>query len=140
MRFSETGPQPGAGAAWVEAEREALAAHGLCRLAVTLRETGAVVGYCGLRRDPTHPAARQGALALRLGTPRRGRGYGREAAGAALVHGFLALGLVRVVARLEARNAPAIRAVETVGLRLEGLEIRPGDGRPRQLYALERPL
>jgi RimJ/RimL family protein N-acetyltransferase len=50
------------------------------------------------------------------------RGFGTEAIGLLLAHGFESMNLHRVVLRVLARNKRAIRAYEKCGFRIEGTE------------------
>ena len=50
-----------------------------------------------------------------------GRGYASEAAGAVLAYGFEAAGLHRVFATVDSRNVAALRVVERLGMRREGV-------------------
>lgn len=130
--------RPAAGADWIAAEAEAARRPGACRLAIELRASRQVIGHCGLVPGPARRRPREAELELRLLSRHRGFGRGREAAGALLIHGFLALGLDRIIARLPLGDAAAIRALEAVGLRFERLET-PAGAHPLQLYALNRP-
>jgi len=48
-----------------------------------------------------------------------GRGYATEAANAMLRLGFEELGLHRIVARIDERNAPSVRLARRLGMRQE---------------------
>ncbi len=92
--------------------------HGFGLWAVTSRETGTVMGDCGLflsaQRGP------EIELAYRLAKAHWGRGFATEAARAWLEHGFGDLGLGRIVAVTHDENAAARRVLEKIGMRPEG--------------------
>jgi ribosomal-protein-alanine N-acetyltransferase len=91
--------------------------RGFYNLAVTLPETGKMIGIAGLRqRDPEQP---RGDLGYEIAPPHWGRGYATEAARALLAFGFRDLGLHRIFARCLAENAASARVLERLGMRLE---------------------
>ena len=108
--------------------------HGFSLWAVTERESGTVLGDCGLM----HWAHRGPEIELgyRLGKGYWGRGYATEAAAAWVEHGFGTLGLDRIVAATHPENEASQRVLEKVGLRYERMTDYAG-ARVR-LYALER--
>jgi RimJ/RimL family protein N-acetyltransferase len=86
-------------------------------LVVTLRETGAVIGDVVLfYRSALH---RTGEIGYILHPEHGGRGYATEAARALLGLGFDGLGLHRVIARVDARNAASIAVLRRLGMRQE---------------------
>jgi ribosomal-protein-alanine N-acetyltransferase len=106
------------------------AEHGLSLWAVVERETGEIVGDCGLfLADGVGPDIE---LAYGIRPDRRRRGYATEAAAACLRVAFEELGLPRVVADLEDPDNVASRSVlEKVGF------VRIGEKRGKPLYAAE---
>jgi ribosomal-protein-alanine N-acetyltransferase len=80
---------------------------------------GQLVGTCTLAR--LDPANRRAELGFALGRAFWGRGYMAAALPAVLEFAFGRLGLHRVFADTEPHNAPAIRALERLGFRREGL-------------------
>ncbi len=86
---------------------------------VALRGDDAVIGTAtlfGFQAD--HQRAEIGyAIASRYWR----RGYAREAVGAVLAHGFGALGLHRIEADVDPRNAASLALLDTFGFRREGL-------------------
>lgn len=88
------------------------------QLAISLRETGALIGNCGLRRKPDHEW--EGDIGFELAPLHWGRGHATEAARAMVGFGFGELGLHRISATCLADNLGSRRVLEKVGLRLEG--------------------
>ena len=88
------------------------------QLAVTLRETGELIGNCGIRlaTSETHEAE----IGYEPAPDHWGRGYATEAVAAILRFGFDELRVHRITAWLVAENVASARVVEKNGLRLEG--------------------
>ncbi|WP_043622985.1 GNAT family N-acetyltransferase [Nonomuraea candida] len=86
-------------------------------LAVTLRDTGDLIGNCLLIW--TSREHRQGELGYILHPDHHGHGYAPEASRAMLRLGFAGLGLHRIVGRLDARNTASARVLEKLGMRRE---------------------
>ncbi|HEX2080586.1 MAG TPA: GNAT family protein [Longimicrobium sp.] len=87
------------------------------QLAVTLAETGEVIGNVGVRREaPGEPLADMG---FELSPARWGRGYATEAARAMVELAFGDWGLDRVHAHCIADNTGSARVLEKAGLRRE---------------------
>ena len=104
---------------WIARSRALFRDHGLGRWAVCLKETGDIIGDCGLS-----PTLIDGAAMTDLGYIIRAsdhrRGYAPEAAAAALSYGVRGLGLDNIVCHM-ADDHPASRKVaEKLGLRLNG--------------------
>ncbi|MFD9950033.1 GNAT family N-acetyltransferase [Nonomuraea sp. NPDC059023] len=86
-------------------------------LAITLTETGELVGNCVLIW--TSKQHRQGEIGYVLHPRFHGRGYAAEATRPLLGLGFDYLGLHRIVGRLDARNRASARVLEKLGMRHE---------------------
>jgi RimJ/RimL family protein N-acetyltransferase len=85
--------------------------------AVTLRETGQVVGDVSLFwLSEEH---RQAELGFVMHPAWQGRGFATEAARPFLAFAFETLGAHRVIGRLEARNIGSARVLEKLGMRPE---------------------
>ncbi|HEX4435384.1 MAG TPA: GNAT family N-acetyltransferase [Solirubrobacteraceae bacterium] len=86
--------------------------------AVEVSETGSLAGFVGLnpvsKAMPFAPAVEAG---WRLGREHWGHGIAREAAEAALDHGFGPLGLDEIVAFTTVGNLPSRRLMERLGMR-----------------------
>jgi RimJ/RimL family protein N-acetyltransferase len=85
--------------------------------AVALKETGAVIGSCGIYADEAGDTA---ALGWILHMAAWKHGYGTEFGGALLRYGFEDLGLRRITAYCAAANYGSYRIMERNGMRREG--------------------
>jgi RimJ/RimL family protein N-acetyltransferase len=98
------------------------------QLAVVLRETGRLIGSCGLRQRPQldfgHAEPSEGDIGYEVDADLWGRGYASEAAEAMLRFGFDELGLHRVWSFCLAENQASARVLEKLGMRLEGRLVR----------------
>lgn len=95
----------------------------LC-LAIILRETGQIIGWCGLdHRDPTQPYP---VLFYLLQAAHWGQGLATEAARAVLNYAFGELALTRVDAAAAADNAASVRVLEKIGMRRQGRDEEGG--------------
>lgn len=104
--------------ALVEDIRAGAASGDLLQWGITLGEPDDVIGTCTLADlDRRHRRADIGAA---LAAEHHGRGYAEEAVRAMIDHGFGDLGLHRVTADVDPRNAAALRLVERLGFRKEG--------------------
>lgn len=89
------------------------------QLAITLADTGQLIGNVGVRREgPDHPVA---DLGYELSPRHWGQGYATEAAEAMRDWAFAELGLSRLHAHCIAQNVASSRVLEKVGMRREGL-------------------
>lgn len=87
-------------------------------LGITLRESGALIGRCGLKF--ARPEHREAAIWYLLAPQHWRNGYAGEAVGALLSLAFDALGAHRVWADCDPRNAASCRLAQRLGLKLEG--------------------
>ncbi len=85
--------------------------------AIEARDTGGFIGYAGLAK-----MERSADVEVLYGLTRAawGRGYAREAAGAALTFAFDVLGLARVVAFVMPENGASVEVLEAIGMRRIG--------------------
>jgi RimJ/RimL family protein N-acetyltransferase len=92
-----------------------------CRfqLAVTLADTGELIGNVGVRK--ALPDSRVAETGYELNPAHWGRGYATEAARAMLAFGFGELGLHRIHAHCVAENLASSNVLEKLGMRREGL-------------------
>jgi len=88
------------------------------QLAITLPDSGELIGNCGVRRKDGNDF--EGDIGYELNPEHWRRGYATEAARAMVDYGFRELGLHRVSAWCIADNAASARVLEKAGLRLEG--------------------
>ena len=120
---------------WIEWNRRLYRERGFGLWVIELRETGALVGDCGLT-----PQEVDGMPEIEVGYHVRrslqGRGYATEAAAASRDHARDVLGLGRLIAIVDPRNVPSQRVAEKIGLGLEketdwaGKRVRIHAGRP----------
>ena len=85
--------------------------------AITLRETGELVGCIGLGVKGRFHHAEMGYW---IGVPYWNQGYATEAAAAMLQFGFEALGLHRIYASILVGNGASGRVQEKIGMKYEG--------------------
>ena len=114
---------------------EVLARRGYSFLAVTERETGALLGDGGL-----HPLGGQGPdveLGYTLARDAWGRGYATELGLALVAHALTVLRAPRVVAQVEPANLASRNVLEKLGM--SAREERIAYGRPHILFAVDSP-
>lgn len=124
---------------WVQRNLDHQAEHGYGLFAVILKESGALIGDCGL--EVMELDAVQARPIVELGYDLRrdrwGRGLATEAAAAVRDEAFGRLALPRLVSLIRQGNAASRRVAEKIGMRHEA-DIRRYD-QPYWLYALNRP-
>ncbi|HEX5871027.1 MAG TPA: GNAT family protein [Longimicrobium sp.] len=87
------------------------------QLAITLADTGELIGNVGVRRETAEePMADMG---FELSPDHWGRGYATEAARAMVDWGFGEWGLDRIHAHCVSENTASARVLERLGMRLE---------------------
>ncbi len=108
------------------------------QFAIALRNTGELIGDCGL-----HPLAEEPRLAeigYTFGRQFQGQGLASEAVTAIVKYAFTVLGLHRIAAITDVRNSGSIKLLERLGFRREGLTQRAfwnkGEWVDEYLYAL----
>lgn len=112
------------------------ARHGFGRLAVIERDSGRMIGWCGLKVVPE--LGDEVDIGYRLLPECWGRGYATEAGRAVIAHGFEQLGLVRIVGMTVAANVDSAHVLQKLGLRFEREVQMPGHDEPVRLYAIHR--
>lgn len=121
--------------AWIERNMARYEADGFGRCAVVLRETGELVGDCGLVRTTV-----EGVPEVELGWivrgSHQGRGVATEAGATWRDHAFDELGLDRIVSMVSERNPASRRVAEKLGMTVERTAIW-GDA-PMLMYSLRR--
>jgi ribosomal-protein-alanine N-acetyltransferase len=137
MRFLPSGPRsPDESRHDLERCLAIQAEHGFGPWATVERETGLLIGRCGLM-----PQAIQGRqeveIAYLIARARWGQGFATEAARAIRDHGFAQLGLPRMVSIIHRDNAASRKVAENAGLRPERM-IQFSNYRC-WLYAIARP-
>jgi RimJ/RimL family protein N-acetyltransferase len=88
------------------------------QLAITLRESGVLIGDCGLHFPLEEP--KQVEVGITLAPAHQRRGYATEALEGVIAYLFVNLDKHRVVARVDPRNEASIALLERVGMRKEG--------------------
>ena len=111
-----------------------------CQFAVRLKADGRLIGDLGLFIDPGD--ARLGEVGFTFDRAYQGQGLASEALNALLGFAFDTLGLHRIKAVVDCRNARAVRLLERLGFRREGHFIQhawfKGAWCDEYLYALLR--
>lgn len=108
--------------------------RGYGRWAITLRETGEMVGGCGLWWPEGYPRSE---LTWWVLPAARRQGYALEASRAAVDYGYRVLGWSLVETHTRDDNTAARGLVEKLGGTVFARELFP-DGRERYVYALPR--
>lgn len=123
-------------AAWIARNRARYEADGFGRCAIVLRQTGELIGDCGLARTEVEGRA-EVELGWIVAGSHQGRGIATEAATAWRDHAFGSLGLTRIVSMISEENVASRRVAEKLGMRDEG----PArwHGVPMRRWALQRP-
>ena len=119
--FTRTIPHPypeGAAAAWIGVLDDGWRSGKAAVFAMTVRDTGQVVGAVGLTIDAENENAELGYWVAK---PKWGRGYASEAARAIVDFGFHQLGLNRIFAHHMLKNPASGRVMEKIGMRKEGV-------------------
>jgi ribosomal-protein-alanine N-acetyltransferase len=88
------------------------------QLASVLRQSGELIGNCGIRVD--FAGAHEADIGYELAPEQWGHGYATEAARAVLALGFTKLHVHRISASCIAENTGSQRVLETIGMQLEG--------------------
>ena len=109
------------------------------------RQTGELVGHCGLKRVDSEGAKNPGDFEIGwiIRDDRWRRGYAREAVGAVLDWAFETHGAPHVVALTSQRNEASWRLMERIGMRRrEDLDFDdprfPPEDNPTILYSIDR--
>jgi len=120
MRYWSTPPwdDPALADELIGRDLAGLATGDYLRLALQRRSDGRLVGLCSL--FALQLANRRAELGYMLARDCWGNGLMHEALCALLDHGFAALGLNRVEADIDPRNAASERALRRLGFQLEG--------------------
>jgi len=120
MRYWSTPPwrSPESALRFLERTVKAMASGEYLRLAITRAADGALLGTCTYFN--LESACRRAEIGYALAHSAWGRGYMHEALTALLDHGFGPLGLNRVEADIDPRNAASARTLERLGFVKEG--------------------
>jgi len=120
---------------WVRSNLEHDRKFGFSLLSVILKESGEVIGDCGLETDEI-----DGETIVGIGFDFRrsfwGNGYATEAARAVLEYGFTEFGFDMISGWIDPNNGPSQRVAERIGMAVERYVIR---GKKRYaLYSIKR--
>jgi RimJ/RimL family protein N-acetyltransferase len=109
--------------------------HGFGLFLVTVKDTGAAIGICGLlKRDALEDVDIGFAYLERYW----GSGYAIEAAQAVMEFGLKTVGLTRIVAITAPHNEASIRLLEKLGMTFEGMFQLPGANGATKLFGVPR--
>ena len=141
VRYMEWGPNDEA-TTRVFVERVSAVRHAQPRLdfdlAITLRDSGELIGGCGFHI--AEPQNRAGWIGYILARACWGQGYATEAAWALLRFGFAHCGLHRIWATCDPRNVASAHVLEKIGMQREGHlrenKLQRGTWRDSYLYAI----
>jgi RimJ/RimL family protein N-acetyltransferase len=125
--------------AWIERSIASYADHGFGRYAVVLKESGEIIGDCGIIRTTVNgtPANDIGYIIHR---DHWGNGYATEAARAVMEHAFTTLGLDTLLANMAHDNHPSRRVAEKLGMTKIGeFNNERNRGILTNLYVMEGP-
>jgi RimJ/RimL family protein N-acetyltransferase len=86
-------------------------------LAICLKESGLLIGGCGIGRDG--PGAAIACLGWAINPDFQGQGFATEAAARLIRFGFEDLGLQLIYATCDVRNSASYRVMEKLGLKRE---------------------
>ena len=86
--------------------------------AIESKEAGTLIGDCALRIDEHEPYRAE--VGFTLAREYQGRGFASEAVAHVLDYAFGTLGLHRIIAIADCRNAPSVALLERLGMRREG--------------------
>lgn len=100
---------------------------------LSLRDSGAAIGICGLFQREHLDAPDIGFSLLE---PYRGHGYAHEAAVAVVNEARVKQGLARITAIVSPANAASIALIEKLGLQYEKILRMPGDTEDTSLYGV----
>jgi len=111
---------------WIEITHKNYTHYGYGMFALVLRQTGEVIGFCGL----IHPGG-QPEVEIKYALLRefRGRGLATEAVRALIVYGVEAFSLTQVTATAYTENAASHRVLVKSGMKAVGSQDY-GDGKP----------
>ncbi|TDL57696.1 N-acetyltransferase [Paenibacillus dendritiformis] len=104
--------------AWVKRNQDRYANDGYGLWAVCLKDTGQVIGDCGLINQKVDGKT-EVEIGYHLNKAYWSKGYASEAAAACKEYGFNRLGLSRLISIIAPQNAASIRVAERIGFSKE---------------------
>lgn len=120
---------------WVQRNLAHQDAHGYGLFAILRRDSGLLIGDCGLEHMIVGGRA-EVELGYDIRRDHWNHGYATEAATAVRDYAFVTLGLHRVISLIRTDNAPSRRVAEKIGMR-PSAELNRG-GQPYVIYAAVR--
>jgi len=102
--------------------------------AVERRDTGELIGMCGLFKRDSLPLPDVGYAFVPRG---RGQGFAREAAAACLKHGHEQLGMTSILAITALDNQASVDLLLRIGMREQGVEQLAGYDEPSRVFKWE---
>ncbi len=108
---------PEAATSWIATHADAWAKQEFAEFALTLVDSGDLIGATRLGIERTHDS---GEIGYWLGVGYWNHGYCTEAARAVVAFGFEQLGLHRIMARHLTRNPASGRVMQKIGMTFEG--------------------
>ncbi|MES3152445.1 GNAT family N-acetyltransferase [Sphingomonas faeni] len=117
MAYLGPAPTPADSAAVVARQKAMLADYGACFWALERRDTGAFIGWCGIKPGPVGtPIDRKPEIGWSLVQSEWGQGYAREAADASFAWGWREMGLPTVWAITVPANTASRALMERLGM------------------------
>ncbi|MEM7278873.1 MAG: GNAT family N-acetyltransferase [Pseudomonadota bacterium] len=112
--------------------------RGIELLAVKLKSTAAIIGYCGLNEPLNIKGVAEVEIGYRLNRLYWGNGYATEAAIAVREYAFEKLKLNRLVALIEPINTRSVAVARKIGMSYETDVMLPEYDHPDYLYSMTR--
>lgn len=103
---------------------------------VIVKETGELIGYCGLTQFDDIDGRPEVEIGYRLARSHWGQGIATEAALATRDYAFSHLGIDRLISLIEEKNIASVRVSEKIGMVREKEIIKWG--RPVWIYAIHK--
>ena len=116
---------------WIEITHQNYIHYGYGMFALVLRQTGEVIGFCGLVHPGGLPEVEIKYALLR---EFHGRGFATEAVRALIAYGIESFNLTQIIATAYAENAASLRVLEKSGMKAVGRRDH-GDGKPISTFA-----
>ena len=113
---------------WIAAYRSL----GFAKWAVMLRETGELIGRCGIMPEE-YEGISEPELGWTFARAHWGHGYATEAAAAVMKHCFAVLKFRRIISLIDPQNIASQRVAARIGMTFERLV--QWKGKPANLYA-----
>lgn len=141
MKFSDDGPlDTKAVDVWLKRQIDRYdIERGVGVLAVEIKSTAAVIGYCGLTQMSDIEGLPDSELGYRLIRPCWGYGYATEAASAIRDYAFSQPNVSRLVALIEPDNARSMGVAKKIGMHCEKPVMMEGYDHPDYLYVIDNP-